>query len=886
MGLKTHFSRALILLTILSFLIISCNNKHFISDPLYREKVEKQFSKQKILAKNRQKELFDVFDKITSLEESEALKFLYAYMPLSDLAEYNSDFYLKNIRITFKAKETFSWCKIIPEEIFRHFVLPIRVNNERLDSSRTVFFEELESRVKNLSMKEAALEVNHWCHEKVIYKSTDARTSSPLNTVKTAYGRCGEESTFAVAALRSVGIPARQCYTPRWAHSDDNHAWVEVWVDGKWHFIGACEPEPDLDLAWFTEPSKRAMLVNTNVFGDYNGQEEVLFKNDYYTKINLLANYTETKTIYVKAKDVENKFIDSAEIEFCLYNYAEFYPLSTRYTDRKGICSFTTGMGDLLIWGNYKGKFGFQKLAVSNTDTLILVLDKTSDINTIVNFDLIPPKEKDLTQKISEKARFENDKRLKNEDKIRNKYISTFIDSTRCAEIAKNTKLNKDSVINILIKSCGNWNTISKFLEANSAFSKWKLLLLYSLSEKDLHDIVLETLFDHLENSFTNYSELTLSNKTEFVSYVLCPRIGSEGTSPFKSFLQKKFGTEFISKVKKDINFLINWIRDSITINEVANYYNVPISPIGVGSLLVSDKKSRDIFFVAMCRSAGIPARIENSTKQAQYLLNNVWENAVFDICKTEVFDKGIIVLENMSTTKDFVPLYSIHYSIAYFKDGKYKTLDYEEDPLLLKFPCKLEVNIGKYLLITGSRLKDGSVLSSLSFFEVKTKQTKIVPIKMRVANNEIKKYGKIALEHKVKIDNNELPISSIKNSKGLVLVWVDPEKEPTKHLFKEIMNLKNKFDKWSGNILFLTKDEIGLSFTNSSKYSNLPKQSRLGIDKKLSLLKSIEIETNIDLSSQMPAIVIVNSNSDIVFTSSGYAIGIGEQMIQILNTN
>jgi len=52
---------------------------------------------------------------------------------------------------------------------------------------------------------------------------------SPLATIRTAYGRCGEESVLTVAALRAVGIPARQCYTPLWAHCDDNHAWVEAW---------------------------------------------------------------------------------------------------------------------------------------------------------------------------------------------------------------------------------------------------------------------------------------------------------------------------------------------------------------------------------------------------------------------------------------------------------------------------------------------------------------------------------------------------------------------------------------------------------------------------------------------------------------------------------
>ena len=65
---------------------------------------------------------------------------------------------------------------------------------------------------------------------------------------------------LTVAALRSVGIPARQVYTPRWAHTDDNHAWVEAWVNGKWYFLGACEPEPVLNLGWFNGPAYRGYV--------------------------------------------------------------------------------------------------------------------------------------------------------------------------------------------------------------------------------------------------------------------------------------------------------------------------------------------------------------------------------------------------------------------------------------------------------------------------------------------------------------------------------------------------------------------------------------------------------------------------------------------------
>ena len=152
--------------------------------------------------------------KVTNQEKA-ALEFLYAYMPLADMTDYPIEFYLENVRATFEAREQMPWGKKVPELMFKHFVLPLRVNNEALDKSRPVFFKELKERVAGMSMEEAILEVNHWCHEHVTYQPSDSRTLSPLACMNTAIGRCGEESTFTVAALRSIGIPARQVYTPR-----------------------------------------------------------------------------------------------------------------------------------------------------------------------------------------------------------------------------------------------------------------------------------------------------------------------------------------------------------------------------------------------------------------------------------------------------------------------------------------------------------------------------------------------------------------------------------------------------------------------------------------------------------------------------------------------
>ena len=255
-----HFHmRKIIIATI--FILFSINGihaQHFIQNADYRKQVQQDFLLRSETFNARTEPLLSVFENENlTTEESEALKFLYAYMPLSDLADYDGSFFLKQVRLALSARDEFAWGKTIPEEIFRHFVLVYRVNNENLDNAREVFFNELRPRLRGLSMYDAALEVNHWCHEKVAYRASDGRTSSPLATVRTALGRCGEESTFTVTALRAVGIPARQCYTPRWAHTDDNHAWVEVWVDGKWYFLGACEPDPELNMGWFAIPSTR-----------------------------------------------------------------------------------------------------------------------------------------------------------------------------------------------------------------------------------------------------------------------------------------------------------------------------------------------------------------------------------------------------------------------------------------------------------------------------------------------------------------------------------------------------------------------------------------------------------------------------------------------------
>jgi len=141
--------------------------------------------------KERLQEVLDAIKDCTT-EEQLCLKYMYAYMPASDLTTYDVSLFLKCLRDTLEIMRKVPWGSKVTGELFFNYVLPLRINNEDLTDHREQFFHELYPRIKDLSMRDSVLEVNYWCLEKATYRSTDIRTSSPLNVIRNAFGRCGE----------------------------------------------------------------------------------------------------------------------------------------------------------------------------------------------------------------------------------------------------------------------------------------------------------------------------------------------------------------------------------------------------------------------------------------------------------------------------------------------------------------------------------------------------------------------------------------------------------------------------------------------------------------------------------------------------------------------
>ena len=879
------------LFTLLFTLLVwtSCNNQqHFITDAAYRAEVENDFQAKQAALPNG--DLFAVFNDQMTPEEREALTFMYAYMPIGDITDYSGDFYLKNIRSSFQARNEMPWGDSIPEDIFRHFVLPVRINNENLDESRMVFFDELKDRVKGLSLYDAVLEVNHWCHEKVIYTPSDGRTSSPLASVKTAYGRCGEESTFTVAALRSVGIPARQVYTPRWAHTDDNHAWVEAWVNGKWYFLGACEPEPVLNLGWFNGPAYRGMLMHTKVFGKYNGPEDVMERTDGYTEINVIDNYAPSAKAVITVTDANGKPVKDALVEFKIYNYAEFNSVARKKTDADGKCSLSAGKGDMLVWASKDGKFGYSKVSFGKDGEVTIALNKKpGDVETIA-LDIIPPVDGSIPAEVTPEQKEANAKRLLEEDAIRNKYVATFYTEEKAEALAKELGIDPMKTEDFMIGSRGNWMEIEKFLRETPAEKRAQAMaLLDVVSAKDLRDTPASVFADHLNNTPAVQSEW-------FNDYIMNPRVANEFLTPYKSFFAANIEPSLAKQAVENPQALVDWVKNNVSINDALNAQRIPIMPMGVWKSRIADKGSRNIFFVAVARSLGIPARIEPVARKIQYFKDNAWVDVDFEAAVQTTAKQGKVIASYQPIKALQDPKYYSHFTIAkVLPNGTLQTLNFERGGNvdmglgdtwsgLLKKP--LSMDEGNYMLVTGTRMANGSVLAEIEFFNVEADKTTPIQLEMRESKDEIQVIGNFNSENKFKrADNGEETSLLATTGRGYYIVaLLGSRQEPTNHAMRDIAAVKKELEDWGRGIVLLFPDEKGYKNFDPKEFGDLPGTITYGLDIDGAIQKEMATAMKLQNANTLPIFLIADTFNRVVFVSQGYTIGLGEQLMKVIH--
>ncbi len=197
----------------------------------------------------------------------EAVAFLIAHMPESDLKTLGKDFLLNNVKYAYLAREATPWARSVPKELFFEYVLPYASVNERRDDWRKDFYDRFLPIAKECATPGEAvkrLNVEVFKTFNVAYHATKRPKpdQSPYESIEAGYASCTGLSILLIDACRAVGIPARMVGTPRWTDNSGNHSWVEIW-DREWSFVGACEPSK-LNEGWFLDKASKADETKPN----------------------------------------------------------------------------------------------------------------------------------------------------------------------------------------------------------------------------------------------------------------------------------------------------------------------------------------------------------------------------------------------------------------------------------------------------------------------------------------------------------------------------------------------------------------------------------------------------------------------------------------------
>lgn len=852
---------------------------------------------------------------LCSEEEALLIKFFYGTMPLRDAGEYPFEIFLSYVRHALWLRKTIDWCKKLPEDLFVHDVLYYRINSEDISDCRSFFYEQLKDRIAGLDEYQAAVEINYWCVEHATYEMADDRTAGPMTMYRSGKGRCGEESTFTVTALRSVGLAARQVYTPRWAHCDDNHAWVEVWVNGEWHFLGACEPEEKLDRGWFTGPAGLALLIHSRTFGDYAAgkREEVIGRDGAVVCHNVTASYTKTRKLRIQVRKQDNTPAAHAQVSVEILNMAEYFPAAVLETDEQGETSIRLGLGDIRLQARSEGKFAecYCNLAedgVGATDadcavTLVLKNSEAGMKDALSGVSacgwhfakLCAPKEVVVRESVlSEEEASRGAQRLADAAKLREE---RFDQLTRHAITVHPEEEERMRVAG------ENAEELAAFLEKDDNPDRKKLL--DSLTKKDDKDLRAEVLEDHLSAKRGSWPE------DIHVQDLLCPRIWLEEIGAYRSYICSVLTAQEQEAFASNPELIWNYVNQNITDIPEEEYNTLCASPIGCLKLKMGSAVSRTILFIAICRSLNIPARLDKSLMLPEY-----WADGAFHVPVSRAqASKGTLLLRNIPG-KEWI--YAQHWTLGRLEKDHFVTMNhtglvFEKETLELLLP------VGIYRLIAVKRLLNGDQEAAELLFAIeKEKQTElympdfektdgVMPWEKNSVLEEIQSclLRDIVLQ---RADGTLCSLEKLVSGKRSILAFLEIGAEPTEHVLNEVLALEKSAKGNSKGIgcqlLFVLRQEKDLQqktlqevlaldagseieilydISGGASDANAAPRTATGDTASGTLCGWQETAKRMGLTEKLPVLAAVRPDGTGIYGSCGYHVGSVELMVRIL---
>ena len=126
--------------------------------------------------------------------------------------------------------------------------------------------------------------------------------------------------------------------------------------------------------------------------------------------------------------------------------------------------------------------------------------------------------------------------------------------------------------------------------------------------------------------------------------------------------------------------------------------------------------------------------------------------------------------------------------------------------------------------------------------------------------------------------------IADFVKTKDLVLCFIDPNREPTRHLINDLAAFKKQFEQWNGTMAFLVPtSRMTKDFSAEKLAKQLPANAIIMEDKNNEWMRAMLKDTDQYFRDNYPLVFIVNKDGNLIFKTEGYRIGTGELIYKSL---
>ncbi|GJM77689.1 hypothetical protein HMSSN139_01850 [Paenibacillus sp. HMSSN-139] len=194
----------------------------------------------------------------------------------------------------------------------------------------------------------------------------------------------------------------------------------------------------------------------------------------------------------------------------------------------------------------------------------------------------------------------------------------------------------------------------------------------------------------------------------------------------------------------------------------------------------------------------------------------------------------------------------------------------------------------GDYRITSGVRLKDGTVLGRLTYCVVAEQAETEVTLTFPAPSQHIPVYGTPDSQTPLwRADGTATTLGALcQGAQGAMIAWLEPDREPSKHLLRETGELAETFDVLGIPVVFVLGSEEGAPApaVPEAAVAGLPEGAVFAGDPGHSALRRLT-DAGIPLGSGgFPHLYALDREGNIRYVQSGYKPGSGKEALQVLS--